>query len=120
MSTILIVDDDDDTRSLIENRLGSIGYQIITANDGLDGLGKARHHKPDFILMDMFMPKMDGSDVTRELRMLGYTTPIIALTAAVKPADEKIALDAGCNAVIVKPIKDNFEEQIAAMIRAYS
>lgn len=120
MSTILIVDDDDDTRSLIELRLEAAGYDTITAEDGLDGLSKARKHKPDFIIMDMFMPKMDGSDATKELRMLGYETPIIALTAAVKPEDEQVALDAGCNAVLVKPITDDFEDQIASLMKAYS
>jgi CheY-like chemotaxis protein len=103
---ILLVEDSDDVTMMIHDYLERAGYKIITAQDGLDGITQARLARPDLILMDIQLPRMDGLEATRQLRSepeFRYT-PIIALTALAMPNDRERCLSAGMDEYISKPI----------------
>ncbi|MBT5187036.1 MAG: response regulator [Kordiimonadaceae bacterium] len=119
MAKILVVDDDEDMRDLITFRLENAGHDITSAEDGVVGMKLARKIKPDLILMDLFMPRIDGFDVVRDLRQFGNKTPIIALTAEQSDRGKKKAIKAGCNEVMHKPITTCFEQQIELFIEKY-
>ena len=103
---ILIADDNQDSRELVIKILAREGYVLIEAIDGEDALNKVSSEKPDLILMDISMPKIDGYELTRRLKSHNDLSkiPIIALTAHAMKGDREKALDAGCNEYITKPI----------------
>lgn len=103
---ILVIEDNRDNMTLIVDVLSSLDYEVIQALDGEQGLTVARQEKPDLILMDLSLPRMDGWTATRELRKLpGFQRlPIIALTAHAMIGDRERALQAGCTDYISKPI----------------
>lgn len=103
--TILIVEDYEDSRSLMKFLIESYGYQVIEAVDGLEAISSYKHFFPDLILMDISMPKMDGLTATRAIRKCEgkEKIPIIAVTANGKDFYER-AIEAGCNALIKKPV----------------
>lgn len=103
---ILVVDDNVDSRDLVKKVLGRHDFLIIEAADGEEALSKAISEKPDLILMDRSLPKLDGLEVTRRLKRIeGFErTPIIALTAHAMRGDRESALAAGCAGYIAKPI----------------
>src|SRR3989338_1841917 len=80
---ILVIDDEPEMTELLKSRLESQSYEIITAHDGEEGLEKARYEKPDLIILDVLMPKMDGYTFVRELKVEEATKgiPVIVLTA---------------------------------------
>jgi CheY-like chemotaxis protein len=103
---ILIVEDNPDNRTLITDVLVSLGYQVIEAVDGVQGVEMAFGEKPDLILMDLSLPHKDGWTATREIKAdseIG-ATPVIALTAHAMVGDRERALEAGCDDYISKPI----------------
>ena len=103
---ILVVDDNPANVDIIETRLASQGFHVITANDGEDALAKAREHKPDLILLDVMMPKKDGLQVCRELkadRSLPFI-PIILVTAKSDTRDIIAGLDSGGDEYLTKPV----------------
>jgi two-component system cell cycle response regulator DivK len=103
---ILVVEDDQDNREMVIKVLEHNGYRVIEAVDGQEAVKKAREEKPDLILLDIYLPKMDGYEVTRTLRGdqdLQYI-PIIALTAHAMKGDREEALAIGCDGYITKPI----------------
>jgi PAS domain S-box-containing protein len=104
--TILLVEDTKEVVMMIRDYLELAGYRVFTAQDGIDGIVQARHVKPDLILMDVQMPRMDGFETTRKLRSdpnFRYT-PIIALTALAMPHDRERCLEAGMDEYISKPV----------------
>jgi len=103
---VLIVDDNQDSRELVVKILKARGYQMIEAVDGEEALEKAAAEKPDLILMDRSLPKIDGYEVTRRLkgREEFKGIPIVALTAHAMTGDREKALEAGCDGYISKPI----------------
>jgi len=104
--TILLVEDTKEVVMMIKDYLELAGYKVFTAQDGIDGIVQARHVKPDLILMDVQMPRMDGFETTRKLRSdpnFRYT-PIIALTALAMPHDRERCLEAGMDEYISKPV----------------
>ena len=103
---ILIVDDNVDSRELVVKVLRNKGYQTIEAIDGEDALEKVVAERPDLILMDRSLPKIDGYEVTRRLkRQEGLKDiPIVALTAHAMKGDREKAIEAGCEGYISKPI----------------
>lgn len=105
-ATVLIVDDNQDSRELLVKLLTLKGYKTVEAVDGEDALKKATTQFPDLILMDQSLPKISGYKVTRILRKLqGFrNTPIVALTAHAMRGEKEKALKAGCNGYIAKPI----------------
>jgi PAS domain S-box-containing protein len=104
--TILLVEDTKEVVMMLKDYLELAGYRVFTAQDGIDGLVQARHVKPDLILMDVQMPRMDGFETARKLRSdpnFRYT-PIIALTALAMPHDRERCLEAGMDEYISKPV----------------
>ena len=87
--TILIVDDEKTIVTILRFNLESRGYRILEAYDGESGLKKARTEKPDLILLDIMLPKMDGFHVCEALRQDGDNVPIILLTAR-EEEDDKV------------------------------
>jgi len=103
---ILIVEDNPDNRTLISDVLVSLGYDVVEAVDGVDGVEKAARERPDLILMDLSLPHKDGWTATREIKAdpALRAIPIIALTAHAMVGDREKALEAGCNDYVSKPI----------------
>ncbi|MEE9610814.1 MAG: response regulator [Desulfatiglandales bacterium] len=98
-----------------------MGFAIISANNGMEGVEKAIEEKPDLILMDILMPGMDVREATRRIRSNPETKeiPILAATAITDKSQLRECIEAGCNDVIVKPftVKD-LQEKIWALISA--
>ncbi len=103
---ILIVEDDPKSLILIRDLLKVYGYKTLEATDGKQGVELAKARKPDLILMDVQMPKMDGLEATRILKAYATTSdiPILALTSYAMKGDEERTLEAGCDGYITKPI----------------
>lgn len=103
---ILIVEDNQDNRTLLKDMLHIMDYEIIEAVDGVEGVKKALEMKPDLILMDLSLPLKDGWEATRELKAQeGFDkVPIIALTAHAMIGDRDRALEAGCDDYLSKPV----------------
>ncbi len=114
---ILIVDDDEKIKRMLNRRLKKAGYEIHFAENGQAGVEKHWEVKPDLTLMDMHMPVMDGYTAVRTLRSQGYTGIIAALTASATTADVPKAMEAGCNFFITKPIGADFEAMIAELLK---
>lgn len=120
MKTILVVDDNEDSRELVRKILKKQGYEVIEAIDGEDAIAKAIAYRPDLILMDISIPKIDGYEATRRLKERPdfKNTPIIAFTAHAMRGDQEKALEAGCNGYISKPINvREFPEQIKIYLK---
>ena len=114
---ILVVDDSESNRDILDMRLRASGYEVIQAVDGEDALAVARREKPDLILLDVMMPKLDGFEVCRRLKAdpaLPFM-PIILVTAKSDSKDIVAGLDAGGDEYIAKPI-----DQAALMARVRS
>jgi len=103
---ILVVEDNRDNRELVVKVLKINGYHVIEAVDGQEAIEKTKAENPDLILMDLFIPKIDGYEVTRRLKRDKdlKSIPIIALTAHAMKGDMEVALAAGCDGYIPKPI----------------
>lgn len=101
----LVVDDEADILHLIEIKLKKAGFDVVTARDGQEGLDKALAERPDIMLVDVMMPKMDGYTVVSEVRQqLGSEAPlIILLTAKGQEADVVKGLSSGADDYIIKP-----------------
>lgn len=104
--TILYIEDDPASRRLVQRVLGSKGYNVLVADDGLKGIMLAREKQPHLILMDINLPNMDGREITTRLRSLPHFSdvPIVALTANHSPGSRELALAAGCSGFMTKPI----------------
>jgi len=102
---ILIVEDNRSNLKMLRLVLEEIDCEILEAMDGAEAMEVAIENRPDIILMDIQIPKMDGLEVTRRLRKMQEfsKTPIIALTAFAMDKDEQAGLDAGCNEYMTKP-----------------
>lgn len=100
---ILIVDDDDEIRELLEFDVRSSGYFVDTASDGLEGLNKALNNTYDLILLDVMMPKMNGFDVCKNIRQAKLSIPVLMLTAKGTIDDKTTGFDCGADDYLVKP-----------------
>ncbi len=103
MKRILIVDDDDEIRELLEFDISHSGYFVDTASDGKEGLQKALNNSYDLILLDVMMPKMNGFDVCKNIRQAKLSIPILMLTAKGTINDKTIGFDCGADDYLVKP-----------------
>jgi two-component system chemotaxis sensor kinase CheA len=103
-STILVVDDSITTRTLEKNILESSGYTVVTAVDGIEALEKARARKPDLVVTDVQMPRMDGFALTAALKKDKNlnAVPVILVTSLESEEDKKMGIDAGADAYITK------------------
>ena len=100
---ILIVDDDDEIRELLEFDIGHSGYFVDTAKDGMEGLNKALNNTYDLILLDVMMPKMNGFDVCKNIRQAKLAIPVLMLTAKGTIDDKTEGFDCGADDYLVKP-----------------
>jgi len=100
---ILIVDDDDEIRELLEFDVSQSGYFVDTACDGMEGLNKALNNTYDLILLDVMMPKMNGFDVCKNIRQAKLAIPILMLTAKGTIDDKTEGFDCGADDYLVKP-----------------
>lgn len=105
-ATILYIEDDPASRSLVERTLKFAGYRVLVAERGLEGIDLARRERPDLILTDINLPDISGRDVTATLRADDRfdNTPIVALTAQTMDEFRTLALGAGVNGYLTKPI----------------
>jgi len=113
-SKILIVEDDKTLIDVLKYNFSKEGYRVVTAIDGLQGLEVARAEKPDIIILDIMLPKLDGLEVCRILRK-EMTTPILMLTAKVEEIDKVVGLELGADDYITKPFS---LRELLARIRA--
>jgi two-component system cell cycle response regulator DivK len=106
VKTVLVVEDDQDNREMVIKVLKHNGYRAIEAVDGEEAVERAKAENPDLILLDLYIPKMDGYEVTRTLKgdQGLQHIPIIALTAQAMKGNREEALAAGCDGYIPKPI----------------
>ncbi len=107
MFKILVVEDDAELRQLYCRALMKNGYQTFRAGDGEEALEVLDHEYVDLILCDIMMPRMDGFELTRELRAAGMTMPVLMITAKDAFGDKREGFDAGADDYMVKPIDVN-------------
>lgn len=112
---ILYIEDNEQNLYLVKFILEKHGYEVVSALDGQEGIDKAAVEKPDLILLDIQLPRMDGYAVAKALRinpdMAGI--PIVAVTSYAMAGDRDKAMAAGCNGYIEKPINpDTFMQQV--------
>ncbi|MGE4296524.1 MAG: response regulator [Desulfovibrionaceae bacterium] len=106
---ILVVDDDPVNRLFLEILLGDAGYDVVTAEDGLDALSVLEREHVHLILMDIVMPRMGGLEAVSLIREAGYAAsdaPIVAVTAFEMQGGGQTFLDAGMNGVVFKPVDE--------------
>src|SRR6185295_4775888 len=115
MSRILIIEDETPMRTALEDVLEGEGYRALSAADGEIGLRKAVEEKPDLVLLDIMMPRLDGYAVCAELRRLENPVPVLMLTAKGQVEDRVTGLDAGADDYLVKPFST---EELLARVRA--
>src|SRR6185295_4840718 len=115
MSRILIIEDETPMRTALADVMEAEGYRALTAADGESGLKRAMEEKPDLILLDIMMPKLDGYEVCAELRRLANPVPVLMLTAKGQVEDRVAGLDAGADDYLVKPFST---EELLARVRA--
>ena len=112
---ILVVDDDKAVRDSLRRSLAFNGYQVDLAEDGQAALDRMVDHRPDALVLDVMMPRVDGLEVCRRLRSAGDELPILVLTARDAVSDRVAGLDAGADDYLPKPFA---LEELLARLRA--
>ncbi len=110
---ILVVDDDRAVRESLRRSLSFNGYSVELAQDGLEALDLIAHDRPDALVLDVMMPRLDGLEVCRQLRSTGDDLPILVLTARDSVSERVAGLDAGADDYLPKPFA--LEELLARM-----
>jgi len=100
----LVIEDNENNMVLISRILNNAGYWVIQAETGRTGLQKAVECEPDFIILDIQLPDILGSEVVQQLRREGITVPVIAMTSYAMAGDREKLLELGCDGYIEKPI----------------
>jgi two-component system KDP operon response regulator KdpE len=114
---ILIADDDTDSREILKTYFEAKGHQIVLAVDGMEALKRFTDEKPDLVLLDIMMPKLDGWEVLHYIRAAGRT-PVLMITAKDATYDIVKALASGADDYIVKPLKlREVEARVLAVMR---
>jgi two-component system cell cycle response regulator DivK len=105
--TVLLVEDNEDNLVVYRTILHHVGYLVLEARDGEEGVHLARVKHPDLILMDISIPKLDGWEATIQLKadVATRTIPVIALTAHALDEDRQRAATVGCDGYLAKPIE---------------
>ncbi|MCZ9306959.1 response regulator transcription factor [Corynebacterium sp. c8Ua_181] len=112
---ILVVDDEQAVRESLRRSLRFNGYDVLTANDGLEAVKTVRSENPELLILDVMMPNMDGLEVCRTLRSEGWDRPILVLTARDGVSDRVAGLDAGADDYLPKPFA---LEELLARVRS--
>ncbi len=99
---ILVVDDEPQIVKVLKAYLEKAGFQVVTASDGNAVLSVFQHEKPDFLILDLNLPGMDGLDICKAIRR-GSNIPILMLTARVEETDRLIGLELGADDYVIKP-----------------
>lgn len=117
---ILLVDDEPEILEISRDYLKASAFDVVTANDGLQGLVAARREKPDLIVMDVMMPEMDGLELCKSIRRES-NVPIIMLTARVEETDKLIGLEIGADDYITKPFSPReLVARVKVVLRRFS
>ena len=121
MIRILIIEDDESIAELLSQDLELEGYHVTVAKDGVEGLAQARALKPDLIILDITLPKMNGYDVCRSLRRDASDVLIVMLTARGRQPEKVIGLDLGADDYVTKPY-DSMEliARLRALLRRHN
>ena len=117
--TILVAEDDGDIRLMMTTLLGMKGYRVVEARDGQETLDVAQKERPDVVLMDLQLPRLNGFAVARFMRQSDALrrTPIVVVSAHDPAKHRNLALAAGCNAYVQKPIDfDRLNELIVSLL----
>ena len=112
---ILVVDDEQAVRESLRRSLRFNGYEVLTANDGLEAVETVRAENPELLILDVMMSNMDGLEVCRTLRSEGWDRPILVLTARDGVSDRVAGLDAGADDYLPKPFA---LEELLARVRS--
>ncbi len=112
---LLVVDDEPQLRNAVSRALRMEGYTVGIATDGPAGLAFMAAERPDLVVLDVMLPRMDGLEVCRRIRRGGDTTPVLMLTALDSVGDRVAGLDAGADDYLVKPFA---LEELFARVRA--
>jgi DNA-binding response OmpR family regulator len=111
---ILVVDDEERLRVLLESYMNQEGYEVMTAADGQEAIYATRHYKPDLVLLDLMMPVLDGYGYMRA-RAKEHNTPVIILTAKLEETDKVLGLELGADDYVTKPFS---LRELTARVRA--
>jgi two-component system alkaline phosphatase synthesis response regulator PhoP len=112
---VLIVDDEDSIVKLVEYNLTQAGYEVLTADNGVNALETVRAERPDLIILDLMLPGLGGMDVCQRLRREGFTIPIIMLTAKDDEVDRILGLEMGADDYVTKPFSPR---ELVARVKA--
>lgn len=115
MATILVVDDERHIIELAEMYLAREGYTVLRAIDGEEALYAIQRERPDLVVLDIMLPKLDGWEVCRRLRAAGDETPIIMLTARDDDVDKVVGLELGADDYVTKPFNPR---ELVARVKA--
>ena len=115
---ILVIEDNEDNRRIVRDLLTNVGYEVIEAVTGQEGVTAAETQGPELILMDIQLPDFDGYEATRRIKADPNLSsiPIIAVTSYALSGDDVRAFEAGCDAYVTKPFSPR---ELLAKIREY-
>jgi two-component system, OmpR family, response regulator MprA len=115
---ILVVDDEPALRDALDSSLAFEGYHVLTATDGIEALEAVEHERPDLVLLDVMMPRMDGLTAVRRMRSRGDSVPVLMLTARDAVGDRVTGLDVGADDYLAKPFElDELFARVRALLR---
>ncbi|WP_163101258.1 response regulator transcription factor [Peribacillus alkalitolerans] len=115
LKKVLVVDDEQSIVTLLEYNLKQAGYDVITACDGEEGRNRALEEKPDIIVLDLMLPKLDGIEVCKQIRQQKVMVPILMLTAKDDEFDKVLGLELGADDYMTKPFSPR---EVVARVKA--
>jgi DNA-binding response OmpR family regulator len=118
MKKILIIEDEESIRTVLEDDFHLENYEVIVASDGIEGLAKASIPDIDMIILDIMLPGLNGFDICKKLRNQGIRTPIIMLTAKGQEIDRVVGLEIGADDYVTKPFSPReLQARVKAVLR---
>jgi DNA-binding response OmpR family regulator len=118
MKKLLIIEDEESIRTVLEDDFRLENYEVIVASDGREGLAKAANPEIDLIILDIMLPGINGFDVCKKLRNQGISTPIIMLTAKGQEIDRVVGLEIGADDYVTKPFSPReLQARVKAVLR---
>ncbi len=114
MATILVAEDEHDLNNLLRRQLEDEGHRVVQAFDGLSAIATAQHERPDLVILDWMLPRLDGLEVTRRIRRVSVV-PILMLTARSDEVDRVLGLEVGADDYLTKPFS---VRELLARVRA--